>query len=224
MALEILYSNPGLPVVYKLDSDPTEFNGWGGTNAEENSVLYRTDVPSTYLKNGPNATDWLLIGMATVEFAGFTFTADFENPEVDPQAPKVGMPVVLLATPTPTAGSDSVVRTGTAGNNSLGDPLPQIVGVIVKTSEGPGVSPNRVVVQTSGIVTLTTAQWDGVTLDSGGLEQGQIYYLSFGFNDFGHMSTTIPTDPGIPIVPVGTALNPTKLLLMTPVQNFAVSV
>lgn len=60
--LGIFYSNPGLPVQYTLDSDPTAFAGWGGTNAEQNSILYRLDAPSIYIKSGPNNTDWTLIG------------------------------------------------------------------------------------------------------------------------------------------------------------------
>lgn len=59
MALGILYSNPGLPVQYSLDSDPTVFN-WGGTNAEIGSILYRTDAPTIYRKSGPNTTDWTI--------------------------------------------------------------------------------------------------------------------------------------------------------------------
>jgi hypothetical protein len=60
MALTINYSNPGLPVEYVLDSDPTVFGGWGGTNAELASLLMRTDVPSIYRKTGPTSTDWTL--------------------------------------------------------------------------------------------------------------------------------------------------------------------
>jgi hypothetical protein len=58
MALTINYSNPGLPAEYVLDSDPTVFGGWGGTNAELASILYRTDIPSIYRKTGPTNTDW----------------------------------------------------------------------------------------------------------------------------------------------------------------------
>lgn len=58
MALGIFYSNPLLPAVYTLDSDPTTFTGWGGTNAEANSILYRTDVPTIYRKSSGLATGW----------------------------------------------------------------------------------------------------------------------------------------------------------------------
>lgn len=65
MTLGIRYANPGLPVEYDLDSDPTVFAGWGGTNAEAGSILYRTDLPSIYRKTGPNPTDWTLQASAS---------------------------------------------------------------------------------------------------------------------------------------------------------------
>jgi hypothetical protein len=65
MALGIRYANPGLPVEYELDSDPTMFTGWGGTNAEAGSILYRTDLPSIYRKTGPNPTDWTIQASAS---------------------------------------------------------------------------------------------------------------------------------------------------------------
>lgn len=63
MALTIIYSNPGLPAQYVLDSDPTAF-AWGGTNAEINSILYRTDNPNIYRKRGGVANDWQLLTSA----------------------------------------------------------------------------------------------------------------------------------------------------------------
>lgn len=62
MTLNILYpASSEVPAQYTLDSDPTVF-AWGGTNAAANSILIRTDVPSTYYKSGPLKTNWTLVG------------------------------------------------------------------------------------------------------------------------------------------------------------------
>jgi hypothetical protein len=217
MALSINYSNPGLPVEYVLDSDPTVFGGWGGTNAELASILYRTDTPSIYRKTGPVNTDWTL--QATSAGGTVTFTADFINPEIDPTAPALGNPVTVVASPTPTKGQTSV-RTATAGGNALGPQLPNVAGLIIKIDSS--ASPTLVTVQTSGIVVLTTAQWDVITLGTpapGGLVQGAIYYLSFGFDDFGHITQSVASGADLFISRVGIALNPTTLLLTIPTQS-----
>lgn len=69
MALGIIYSNPGLPVIYTLDSDPTVFAGWGGTNAESQSLLLRTDTNTIYRKSGSTSTAWTLTAVSSAGLA-----------------------------------------------------------------------------------------------------------------------------------------------------------
>lgn len=60
-ALQIFYTaTGGFPMQYALDSDPRLF-AWGGTNAEENSLLARTDDNTLWRKSGPLSTDWLVL-------------------------------------------------------------------------------------------------------------------------------------------------------------------
>ncbi len=84
------------------------------------------------------------------------------------------------------------------------------IGLITAILDGGAVT-----VQTFGEVTLTTAQWDLITLDVGGLVTGSVYYVSFGFNDFGHLTVIESNSSGTAIAPVGTALSSTVLLLGT---------
>jgi len=68
-------------------------------------------------------------------------------------------------------------------------------------------------VQISGYFHATTEQWDFVTLETGGLTPGGLYYLS---GDFGQITQTIPstasyTDPWV--IEVGTAISSTELIV-----------
>jgi hypothetical protein len=76
----------------------------------------------------------------------------------------------------------------------------------------PGVVGEGVVTQFHGILTLTTAEWDVVTLLTGGLTTGAVYYLSVGFHE-GQLTTTASTTPGDFVTQVGIALSPTDLLV-----------
>lgn len=71
-----------------------------------------------------------------------------------------------------------------------------------------------VFVQSSGILTLTTAQWDVVTGASGGLTRGSVYYLSLVTN--GRITATRPSTTGQLVSRVGVALSPTAMLLTLP--------
>jgi len=65
------------------------------------------------------------------------------------------------------------------------------------------------VVDTAGEMTLTTAQWDAVTGQTGGLTAGARYYLDATTG--GHITSTVPGS-GFLVV-VGQALSPTKMLV-----------
>ncbi len=135
----------------------------------------------------------------------------FSNPLSDPNEPRVGNPVVAIAGDA--EGLDGVVRTGSAGTGS--PQLPQVVGVLVEAPDA-GSSGVPVRMRTTGKVTLTTDEWDLITGDSGGLTEGAPYYLDWGFNSFGHLTTVAPTGSGQKKVQVGVALNVTTLVLSLP--------
>lgn len=61
-----------------------------------------------------------------------------------------------------------------------------------------------------GPITLTTAQWDARTGQSGGLSAGAVYYLGASP---GTLTTTPPSAVGLSIVKLGRALNATTLLV-----------
>lgn len=143
--------------------------------------------------------------------AGSSFIAQFFNAFADPNEPRIGNVVVATGT-TPSVGI-ATVRTGSAG---LGDPqLPQAIAVLIDAGEA-GTSGGAVTAQFAGPVTLTTDQWDLVTGESGGLSQGAIYYLDWGFDSFGKLTQVKPIDEGMMIVQVGVAQSSTTLLLSLP--------
>jgi hypothetical protein len=67
-------------------------------------------------------------------------------------------------------------------------------------------------VQFSGILTLTTAEWDARTASSGGLEPGVQYYLSAG--TAGSITNAAPAGAGSFVVPIGSAISPTEMLIV----------
>ena len=132
-----------------------------------------------------------------------TFVATYTNPNAVPEV--LGQAVVVSATPSPTVG----ITTVTPGFTFFGG-QPQAVGLIVGIADG-GI---RVTVQTSGTVTLTTAEWDNTAQTTGGLTPGTVYYLDTTFT--GALTDAPPGAPGTFLVQVGIALSATELLLSLP--------
>ena len=64
-------------------------------------------------------------------------------------------------------------------------------------------------IQTDGVLTATTAQWDSVTGESGGLTTGNIYYLDP--STAGNLTAIAPTTNGQFVVRVGKALSTTEM-------------
>ncbi len=64
-------------------------------------------------------------------------------------------------------------------------------------------------IQYTGPLTATTAQWDAVTGETGGLVAGTVYYLSPTTS--GNITLNVPDTVGQYIQPVGIALNTTDL-------------
>lgn len=69
-------------------------------------------------------------------------------------------------------------------------------------------------IQTSGIVTLTTSQWDAICGTTGGLTYNVTYYLSAG--TAGLLTSTAPSTVGQYVKEVGIAISTTELLITTP--------
>ena len=101
-----------------------------------------------------------------------------------------------------TANSVVVSFSGDGGNKRAA----AAVGLTVELLGGASIS-----IRSRGLVELTTAQWDVVTLETGGLAAGGVYYVSS--NAAGELSQT----PGTGfIAQVGVALNATTMLVGLP--------
>lgn len=137
---------------------------------------------------------------------GTTFVASFRG-----GVPVPGLPVrVSLVS---VAGGITTVQGAGADVASFGqfDSTAQQLSIadgVVKSVNGDGT----VVVQESGVLTLTTDEWDDVTGASGGLTLGRSYYLPFSGAP---LSGAPPTFPGSYVSRVGVGLNATDLLLAT---------
>lgn len=82
-----------------------------------------------------------------------------------------------------------------------------VVGLV---SQSPSISNGASgTVGTSGILTATTAQWDAVTGQSGGLTFNTRYYLDP--TTAGKITTTAPTTVGQSVVEIGVAISTTEL-------------
>jgi hypothetical protein len=67
-------------------------------------------------------------------------------------------------------------------------------------------------VQTNGVLTLTTPEWDALCGTTGGLTAGTVYYLSAA--TAGLLTATIPTGAGNYVIPVIEALSPTEAYII----------
>lgn len=76
----------------------------------------------------------------------------------------------------------------------------------------PGVLGARTNIQSQGVMTLTTEQWDAITNDAGGLVKGSPYYLNAGFP--GQLAQTPPSIAEQFVVRIGIALSATDLLIL----------
>lgn len=103
------------------------------------------------------------------------------------------------------------VALGTAPRSAqpaTGNSAAQVWGVALETAASGG---HTFPVQNTGIVTLTTDEWDTVAGTSGGLTRGLTYYVSQSTP--GHLTSTPPTT-GQHMHVVGLALSTTQLLLV----------
>lgn len=85
------------------------------------------------------------------------------------------------------------------------------VGIYVAAASGEHPIVRPVTIKNTGIVELTTAQWDALTGESGGLTVDERYYVSAA--TAGHLVGTPPSTTGTFQTLVGIALSTTQLLL-----------
>lgn len=115
-----------------------------------------------------------------------------------PLNPLVGMAVVAVG------GGQFAPASAAVGGDAA------VCGLIVDVN----LATLEIVVRTTGDVTLTTAQWDLVTGQVGGLTSGLGYFASNV--GLGRLTTTPSTAPGFSTSAVGVAFAPTVLILATP--------
>jgi len=81
-----------------------------------------------------------------------------------------------------------------------------VIGLAATASTAAGASAS---VQSDGVLTATTAQWDAVTGATGGLVFGTLYYLDPA--TAGKITATAPSTAGQYVQPLGRALSTTDL-------------
>lgn len=136
---------------------------------------------------------------------------------------QVGTPVAISLTSLP--GGDTTVRATdirALAPSDLDFAKASTAFGVVKALNADGT----VQVATAGVVTLTTAQWNAVTGDSGGLVLGDPYYAASEAGGSPFLSNVAPAGVGKFTTLVGVALSSTELLVSpsAPVQNLGDSI
>lgn len=106
----------------------------------------------------------------------------------------IGSPVYKTAT----SNQVDLARANASGTR-------RVIGLVADTSIASSASGN---IQTDGVLVATTAEWDAVTGQTGGLTPGSQYWLSAA--TAGRLTTTVP-GAGNYCVPVGIALSTTEM-------------
>jgi len=129
--------------------------------------------------------------------AGSTYNPKVGGTTAHPAEFPIGTPV----TTSPTAGG--TVIPGNAAQASTAS--------VPGLAAGSAVVGSSVIVQMSGVLHLTTEQWDAVTGQTGGLTDGATYFLSADAE--GMMTTIAPLGDGELVTPLGMALSPEDFLI-----------
>ncbi len=161
----------------------------------------------TILGNGTTA-DPLRVGSGS---SGSSFQASFRGDN-----PLPGMPVFVSFVAPDDGGVCAVQLPSVVASepNETTIEFASVVGVISAVNDD-----GTVQVQESGLLTLTTAQWDAVTQDLGGLQRGSPYYASI-FDGVALAGSPAPL-PGQWVTRVGTGISSTTLSIRpsAPRQN-----
>jgi hypothetical protein len=108
---------------------------------------------------------------------------------------------LVIGEPVYASGNDQVDK---ARANAVG--TVNVIGLVADTSISTGVTGG---IQTDGVLTATTGQWDTVAGTSGGLTANTIYYLSS--STAGRITSTAPTTAGEFVQQIGIAISTTEL-------------
>jgi len=128
--------------------------------------------------------------------------------------------VAEIETITQTSGEAGGIVIGSPVYSSAADTVKKAEANASGTIEAIGIAKSTFVttgtgtVQTSGVLTLTTAQWDAVATgdsQSGGLTAGAVYYLDDAV--VGEITVTAPTDAGKYVLRLGKGISTTELLI-----------
>lgn len=132
--------------------------------------------------------------------AGDTLDASVSEVDVTSETNDNASPIVIgMAVYAKSDGDVDLARANAQGTV-------QVEGLVRDTSIAAAASG---IIQTDGVLTATTGQWDAVTGQSGGLTAGSPYYLSAA--TAGNITPTAPTSVGEFVVRVGLALSSTAL-------------
>jgi hypothetical protein len=91
-----------------------------------------------------------------------------------------------------------------------------VIGLVKDVSIANGAAGS---IQTNGVISATTAQWDAVFGTTGGLTKGTRYFLSAATSGIG--TSTAPSTVGQFVVLLGIALSTTELSLASPFTPIA---
>lgn len=111
---------------------------------------------------------------------------------------------IVIGTPVYASSATEVDKAGAAAANTR-----KVLGLVQTASIASGASG---FIQTDGVLTATTGQWDAVAGTTGGLAVGTVYYLSA---TAGLLTATAPSASGNYVCPVGIALSTTELEIDT---------
>lgn len=113
---------------------------------------------------------------------------------------------IVIGTPVYNDANDGVKKAKADASGTK-----DVIGLVRDTSITNAVAGG---IQTSGILSATTGQWDAAFGTSGGLVKGTRYYLSAATAGLG--TSTAPSTVGQYVIELGIAISTTELLLSAP--------
>lgn len=163
---------------------------WDGSSPSRNAPVELVD-------KHPDFEDWdqAVAEIASIQDDVLNGLEDIVVPNGAGAAVTVGVPVYMLAN---AAGATSADANGTA-------PARNVMGIVKVGRDATG---GNLTVRQRGRLTLTTAEWDAVTGETGGLTPFVEYYLS---GTVAKITKTVPATTGDNVVVVGIAESATVM-------------
>lgn len=109
---------------------------------------------------------------------------------------------IAICSPVYCSSANLIAKADASGNAATA----KVVGLLKATTANEATGN----VQTNGVVSATTGEWDAVTGDSGGLTAGTVYYLD---TTAGLLTTTAPSGSGNYVTWVGVGITATEMML-----------